>query len=96
MSFLLPIELAATEVRPGIGRTAEGARASGTLFLSLFTRRRCLRSPVKLAFEMSSTCRKRLTSATLRAGPIAFAHRATRRLAGCDDLGRRKYAVPSD
>jgi O-methyltransferase involved in polyketide biosynthesis len=37
MSFLLPIELADTEVRPGIERAAEGARANGTPFLSFFT-----------------------------------------------------------
>jgi methyltransferase (TIGR00027 family) len=37
MSFLLPIELADPEVRPGIERAAEGARASGTPFLSFFT-----------------------------------------------------------
>lgn len=37
MSFLLPIELADPEVRPGIERAAEGARASGTPFISFFT-----------------------------------------------------------
>lgn len=37
MSFLLPIELADPEVRPGMARAAEGARASGTPFLSFFT-----------------------------------------------------------
>lgn len=37
MSFLLPIELADPEVRPGIERAVEGARASGTPFLSFFT-----------------------------------------------------------
>jgi len=37
MSFLLPIELADPEVRPGIERAAEGARANGTPFLSFFT-----------------------------------------------------------
>jgi methyltransferase (TIGR00027 family) len=37
MSFLLPIELADPDVRPGIERAAEGARASGTPFLSFFT-----------------------------------------------------------
>lgn len=37
MSFLLPIELTDPEVRAGIERAAEGARASGTPFISFFT-----------------------------------------------------------
>ena len=37
MSFMLPIELADPEVRPGIERALAGARASGTPFLSFFT-----------------------------------------------------------
>src|SRR5262249_10868536 len=37
MSFLLPIELLDPEVRPGFERGAEGARASGTPFISFFT-----------------------------------------------------------
>jgi methyltransferase (TIGR00027 family) len=37
MSFMLPIELADPEVRPGIERAAEGARANGTPFMSFFT-----------------------------------------------------------
>ncbi|HWB09652.1 MAG TPA: hypothetical protein VG826_10520 [Pirellulales bacterium] len=37
MSFMLPIDLADPEVRPGIERAAEGARASGTPFISFFT-----------------------------------------------------------
>ncbi len=37
MSFLLPLELADPEVRPGLERAAEGARASGTPFISFFT-----------------------------------------------------------
>lgn len=36
MSFMLPIELAAPEVRPGIEAAARGARASGTPFISFF------------------------------------------------------------
>jgi methyltransferase (TIGR00027 family) len=36
-SFLLPLELADPEVRPGLARAAEGARASGTPFISHFT-----------------------------------------------------------
>src|SRR4029453_18021182 len=37
MSFMLPIELTDPEVRPGIERAAEGARANGTPFISFFT-----------------------------------------------------------
>ncbi len=37
MSFLLPFELAAPELRPGLERAAAGARASGTPFVSFFT-----------------------------------------------------------
>lgn len=37
MSFLLPLELADPEVRPGLERAAQGARASGTPFISFFT-----------------------------------------------------------
>ena len=37
MSFMLPIEMMAPEVHPGIERAAEGARANGTPFISFFT-----------------------------------------------------------
>lgn len=37
MSFMLPIEMAEPELRPGIERAAAGARANGTPFLSFFT-----------------------------------------------------------
>jgi methyltransferase (TIGR00027 family) len=37
MSFLLPMELLDDEIRPGVERAAEGARASGTPFISFFT-----------------------------------------------------------
>jgi methyltransferase (TIGR00027 family) len=37
MSFLLPIELAEPEVRPGLEMSMKGARASGTPFISFFT-----------------------------------------------------------
>jgi methyltransferase (TIGR00027 family) len=37
MSFLLPLEIADPEVRPGLERAAQGARASGTPFISFFT-----------------------------------------------------------
>jgi len=37
MSFLVPIELAAPELQPGLRMAERGARASGTPFLSYFT-----------------------------------------------------------
>jgi methyltransferase (TIGR00027 family) len=37
MTFLLPIELAEPEVRPGLEMAVRGARASGTPFISFFT-----------------------------------------------------------
>jgi methyltransferase (TIGR00027 family) len=37
MSFMLPIEMADPEMRPGIERAAAGARANGTPFISFFT-----------------------------------------------------------
>jgi methyltransferase (TIGR00027 family) len=37
MSFMLPIELTDPEVRPGMERAIQGARANGTPFISFFT-----------------------------------------------------------
>jgi methyltransferase (TIGR00027 family) len=37
MTFLLPIELADPEIRPGLERAQQGARTSGTPFISFFT-----------------------------------------------------------
>src|SRR5881397_2826118 len=37
MTFLVPLELADPDVRPGLQRAAEGARSSGTPFISFFT-----------------------------------------------------------
>ena len=37
MTFLLPLELADPEVRPGLEQAQKGARASGTPFISFFT-----------------------------------------------------------
>ena len=37
LSFMLPLEMLDPEVRPGVERAAEGARASGTPFISFFT-----------------------------------------------------------
>jgi methyltransferase (TIGR00027 family) len=37
MTFLLPLELADAAIRPGLERAVQGARASGTPFISFFT-----------------------------------------------------------
>jgi O-methyltransferase involved in polyketide biosynthesis len=37
MSFILPPELAAPELRPGLQQSERGARAGGTPFISFFT-----------------------------------------------------------
>jgi len=37
MTFLLPLELTDPEIRPGLERAAQGARASGTPFISFFS-----------------------------------------------------------
>jgi hypothetical protein len=37
MTFLLPLEMADPEVRPGLEMAEKGARASGTPFVSFFT-----------------------------------------------------------
>uniref|UniRef100_UPI0038B4B32C class I SAM-dependent methyltransferase n=1 Tax=Vineibacter terrae TaxID=2586908 RepID=UPI0038B4B32C len=37
MTFLLPLELADPDIRPGLERAVQGARASGTPFVSFFT-----------------------------------------------------------
>ena len=37
MTFLLPLEMADPEVRPGLEMAVKGARASGTPFISFFT-----------------------------------------------------------
>ncbi|WP_407148858.1 class I SAM-dependent methyltransferase [Bradyrhizobium sp. ORS 86] len=45
MSFLLPLQLADAETRPGLEMAVKGARASGTPFISFFPRRRSSRWP---------------------------------------------------
>jgi hypothetical protein len=51
VSFLLPIELADPEVRPGIGRAAEGGEQTAHPFSAFSRRRRYSRSPMKLVIE---------------------------------------------
>jgi hypothetical protein len=87
MSFLLPIELADPEVRPGIGRAAEGGEQTAHPFSAFSRRRRYSRSPMKLVIEnvqaVSAAALLRRQdgwpSSTEQLGGVA----------GCDDLGRR-------
>jgi methyltransferase (TIGR00027 family) len=51
MSFMLPIELADPEVRPGIERAVAGARANGTPFISFFTPSEMLSLAKECGFE---------------------------------------------
>jgi methyltransferase (TIGR00027 family) len=51
MSFLLPIELADPEVRPGMERAAAGAKANGTPFISFFIPEEMLALARKAGFK---------------------------------------------
>jgi methyltransferase (TIGR00027 family) len=62
MTFLLPSELADPEVRPGLERAVQGARASGTPFLSFFTPAAIL----ALAREAGFREARHVSAATLR------------------------------
>jgi methyltransferase (TIGR00027 family) len=70
MSFLLPIEMADPEVRPGIERAAQGARANGTPFISFFTPSEMLALARDAGFERVH----HVSAATL--GDLYFAGRA--------------------
>jgi len=61
MTFLLPLELADPEVRPGLQRAEKGARASGTPFISFFTPTEML----KLAREAGFREVQHVSAATL-------------------------------
>ena len=61
MTFLLPLELADPEVRPGLQLAEKGARASGTPFISFFTPTEML----TLAREAGFTKVQHVSAATL-------------------------------
>jgi methyltransferase (TIGR00027 family) len=54
MTFLLPLELADPEVRPGLQMAEKGARASGTPFLSFFTPPEILQLAREAGFKQAS------------------------------------------
>ena len=61
MTFLLPLDMADPELRPGLARAEEGARASGTPFISFFTPPEI----VELARESGFRDAKHVSAATL-------------------------------
>jgi methyltransferase (TIGR00027 family) len=61
MTFLLPLELADPEVRPGLQQAEKGARASGTPFISFFTPAEML----TLAHEAGFRAVQHVSAATL-------------------------------
>ncbi|HMJ09409.1 MAG TPA: class I SAM-dependent methyltransferase [Pyrinomonadaceae bacterium] len=61
MTFLLPLEFANAEVRPGLQKAEKGARASGTPFISFFTPAEML----KLAREAGFKKVRHVSAATL-------------------------------
>ena len=58
--FLLPLELADPEVRPGLQLAEKGRAQAGHLSSASSRRRRCWHLPAKPALEKSSTCRQPL------------------------------------
>jgi O-methyltransferase involved in polyketide biosynthesis len=104
MEFILPLEFADPEERPGIEAAAKGARASGTPFISFFT------PPEMLALAREAGFREvRLVSAAdliqrllLLAGQMAFGRStacfeqcADNRLASADTYGPQCPALRS-
>jgi len=53
MTFMQPIELADPEVRPGLERAEQGARASGTPFISFFTPPQMLALALEAGFKQA-------------------------------------------
>jgi O-methyltransferase involved in polyketide biosynthesis len=51
LSFLLPLELVDAEARPGLERAVQGARNSGTPFISFFTPEEILRMAREAGFR---------------------------------------------
>ncbi|MGF6573326.1 methyltransferase (TIGR00027 family) [Paraburkholderia sp. GAS333] len=58
MTFLLPLELADPEVRPGLLMAEKGARASGTPFISSTRRPTSSRKPATPALRTHGMCRR--------------------------------------
>ena len=80
MTFILPPELAAPEVRPGLQQAEKGARSGGTPFISFFRPDEMLPLAREAGFETSSTYRRQTSpSAISPADRTAFGPRAARR-----------------
>lgn len=62
MSFLLPLDMADPDVRPGLEIAEKGARASGTPFVSFFTPREMIALALEAGFdEARHVCAQALT-----------------------------------
>ena len=80
MTFLLPLELADPEVRPGLQIAEKGARASGTPFISFFTPTEMLALAREAGFrEVQHVSAATLTQRYFAAGPTASARRIIQR-----------------
>jgi methyltransferase (TIGR00027 family) len=80
MTFLLPIEMADPEMRPGLEMAVKGARASGTPFINFFTPDAMMNLARKAGSVMCGTTPRRVSgSVTSRAAPTDFARRRTPR-----------------
>jgi methyltransferase (TIGR00027 family) len=78
MTFLLPLDLADLEVRPGLQMAEKGARASGTPFISFFTPEEIVKLAREAGFKevqhVSAATRRLLSaSATSQTGRMASA-----------------------
>jgi len=80
MTFLMPLECADPEVRPGLGLAAKGAQASGTPFVSFFTppEIQALAREAGLP-KLATSPRPRSPSVTSPTGAMAFARPTTPR-----------------
>ena len=90
MTFLLPFELADPEVRPGLERAAQGARASGTPFISFFTPTEMLALAREAGFrEAQHVSAATLTQRCYFRGPNRWPASAEQRrgASGGDDVG---------
>jgi methyltransferase (TIGR00027 family) len=80
MTFLLPLELAAPEVRPGLQLAEKGARANGTPFISFFTPTEMLTLAREAGFrEVQHVSAATLTQRYFAAGQMAFARQIIQR-----------------
>ena len=66
MTFVLPVEQMAPEVRPGIEMAVKGARASGTPFISFYAPAQIMAMAREAGSAMSGTSRPPCSRSVLR------------------------------